>query len=163
MEQLSLFDLVDEKFTIDREVKLIELFAGIGSQAKAFERLQSKGKLPYGFKHHKISEWAIPSILAYNEIHQDYLEDYGKDFTEGMSKEEMVDYLFNLGISSNYNEPMKKAQISRLQEKKLRQVINAIKSEKNLVDVSKVTVDRLELTDMTIVYTSQVGVSHAKI
>jgi hypothetical protein len=33
MDQLSIFDLLHEKYKITKPIRLIELFAGIGSQA----------------------------------------------------------------------------------------------------------------------------------
>lgn len=38
-EQMDLFSYSTPKFKIDKPIRLIELFAGIGSQAKALERL----------------------------------------------------------------------------------------------------------------------------
>lgn len=38
-EQQNIFELLYPNFVIDRKVRLIELFAGIGSQAKALKNL----------------------------------------------------------------------------------------------------------------------------
>ena len=37
--QYSVFDIFSEPLKIDKPIRLIELFAGIGSQAKALERI----------------------------------------------------------------------------------------------------------------------------
>ena len=104
--QTTIFDMLYSKKTITKPIRLIELFSGYGSQALALKYLG----VP--FEHWKTCEWAIKSIQAYKDIHCDDVETYS-DF---MSKEALVDTLFNLGISQNYNEPMKKEQIARLNE-----------------------------------------------
>ena len=38
MEQLTIFDEMCDKFSITKPIRLIELFAGYGSQAMALER-----------------------------------------------------------------------------------------------------------------------------
>lgn len=56
--------LLEQKtYKITKPVRLIELFAGIGSQAKAFERLG----VP--FEHFKICEFDKYAVKAYNIIH----------------------------------------------------------------------------------------------
>ena len=89
MDQISIFDMLYEPYKITKPVRLIEFFAGIGSQAKALKRLN----IP--FEHHRICEWAIPSILAYTEIHHKDLKCYGIDYSEFYTKEELVDMLNN--------------------------------------------------------------------
>lgn len=51
------------RFYINRPIRLIELFAGIGAQAKAFERLGSP------FCRYRVCEFDSWSIKAYNLIH----------------------------------------------------------------------------------------------
>lgn len=60
--QIGLFDGT-RQFKIDRKVRLIELFAGIGSQAKALSRLG------WDFEHHAISEWETSAVKSYKAIH----------------------------------------------------------------------------------------------
>lgn len=56
--------LLEQKiYKITKPVRLIELFAGIGAQAKAFERLG----VP--FEHYKICEFDKYAVKAYNLIH----------------------------------------------------------------------------------------------
>ena len=129
---MNIFDVLYEPFKINKPIRLMEFFAGVGSQAKALKNL----KVP--FEHHRICEWAYPSILAYNEIHHKELPNYGIDFSDGKTKEEMIDFLFNKGISSNYNVPMKKEQIKRLDERKMRKIYNAIHSTNDMVNVEQV-------------------------
>ena len=64
-----------------------------------------------------------------------------------MSKDEMIDYLYNKGISSNYNEPMTKSQISRLNEKQLKTIIENIEITHNLVNIQQVKGQDLEIIE----------------
>jgi DNA (cytosine-5)-methyltransferase 1 len=60
--QISLFD-GSAQFRVDKPIRLIELFAGIGSQAKALERLGLQ------FEHYRICEFDKYAVCAYNAIH----------------------------------------------------------------------------------------------
>lgn len=65
--QMTIMDFLgkEEKFKIpkDKELFLIELFAGVGSQAMALKRLGVK------FKHHKVVEIEKYAVMSYNAIH----------------------------------------------------------------------------------------------
>ena len=135
--QLSIFDIMYPKYKITKPIRLIELFSGYGSQALALKYLG----VP--FEHWKTCEWAIKSIQAYKDIH--YLIDC--DFTNNLNKEQIADYLFNKGISSNYNEPMTKQQILKLNEKQLRDTYNNIQITNNLVNIQQVKGKDLEIED----------------
>ena len=51
MEQTSIFDFINKDYKITKPIRLIELFAGIGSQAKALERLGAN------FEHYRVVEF----------------------------------------------------------------------------------------------------------
>ena len=138
MNQMSIFDVLYPKFVIDKPIRLIETFSGYGSQALALKYLG----VP--FEHWKTCEWAVKSIQAYKDIHfTDDNNDYSKDLTENEIKE----YLFNKGISSNYNEPMTKEQIKRLSD--VRTIYNNIQATHNLVNIQQVKGNDLEIIDQT--------------
>lgn len=132
MDQLNIFDYLYENFKIDKPIRLIEFFAGIGAQAKALKNLGVE------FEHYKTCEWAIPSILAYSEIHHKELPKYGTKFSQNLTKEQLVGYLYSKGISSNYNEPMKEEQIKRMNVDKLKQIYDCIQWNNNLVNIQQV-------------------------
>lgn len=92
--QGSIFDELFEKKVITKKIRLIELFSGIGAQAKALEILN----IP--FEHYLTCEWAYNSIVGYNAIHIKDKTDYAKD----MTKEQLLSYL-NGNISIDYNKP----------------------------------------------------------
>lgn len=81
VQQLNLFNFGKENKIITKPIRLIELFSGIGAQAKALEVLGVE------FEHYKTCEWAVPSIKAYNAIHMKDLKDYSKE----LSKEQLIE------------------------------------------------------------------------
>ncbi len=135
--QISLFD-GNQQFKIDRPIRLIELFAGYGSQSLAFKYLG----VP--FEHHRIAEWTIKSTQAYKDLHfENDNNDYSKDF----NVDYLIDYLFEKGVSQNYSEPMTKEQIKRLGEEKIRTAYNNIIATNNLVSVCTAKGKDLGITD----------------
>lgn len=140
MNQLNMFELMYPEYKITKPIRLIEFFAGYGSQALALKYLG----VP--FEHHKICEWAVKSIQAYKDIHfEDDNEDYS--MLNNLSYEKLIDILYNYGISQNYNEPMKKEQIKKLGEKQVRKIFNNIVATHNLVNIQKVKGYSLEISD----------------
>lgn len=135
MSQLTLFD-GSQKFTINKPIRLIELFGGYGSQSLALKYLGVK------FEHWKLCEWAVKSIQAYKDIH--FAED-NTDYSKDHSDEFILNRLFKWGISANYNEPMTKEQIKRLGSAKQRQIYNNIKATHNLVNISQVKGEDLQI------------------
>lgn len=64
------FESLKPEFKIDRPVRLIELFAGIGIQAKALQ------KLGVDFEKWVISEWEVNATKSYKMalmVHYTYL------------------------------------------------------------------------------------------
>lgn len=74
MEQLNMFDMFYERVKIKNKIRLIELFAGIGAQAKALENLEKDGFLPKGFEHYRICEFDKYAVKSYNAIHNTNFE-----------------------------------------------------------------------------------------
>lgn len=135
--QISLFD-GDHKLTIDKPIRLIELFAGYGSQALALKYLGAN------FEHWKICEWAVKSIQAYKDLH---FGDDNTDYSATKTQDEVIDYLYSKGISANYNEPMTIEQIKRLGEQKQRIIYNNLVATHNLVSVCNCHASDLEISD----------------
>lgn len=138
MKQTTIFDMMYPKYKITKPIRLIEMFSGYGSQALALKYLG----VP--FEHWKICEWAIKSIQAYKDIH---FNNINFDFSGDLTKDNLVKVLYELGISSNYNEPMTKQQIERLNEKTLKTIWNNIITTKNLVNIQQVKGKDLEIVD----------------
>ena len=79
MQQISLFDIMYEKYIIKKPIRLIELFAGYGSQALALKYLGVK------FEHYRVVEFDKYAIQSYNEIHGTNFET--KDITKTSAKD----------------------------------------------------------------------------
>lgn len=62
-EQMSIFDFTHETFKIDKPIRLIELFAGVGSQAMALKEIDAD------FEHYRVVEFDKYAIASYNAIH----------------------------------------------------------------------------------------------
>ena len=138
MNQLDIFDLMYAPLKVEKEIALIELFAGYGSQALALKYMG----IPY--KHHKICEWAVKSIQAYKDMH---MTEDTTDYSKELTTDEIKEYLYNKGISSNYNEPMTKEQVYRLSEEKCRTIYNNIQATHNLVNIQQVGGGMLDIID----------------
>ena len=61
--QISIFDIIRPSIKITKPIRLIELFAGIGSQAMALKRLGAN------FEHYRVVEFEKYAIKSYNAIH----------------------------------------------------------------------------------------------
>ena len=138
MENLSIFDMLYENYKIKKPIRLIECFAGYGSQALALKYLGAN------FEHHKICEWATKSIQAYKDVH--FTND-NTDYSKDLSQDEVINYLATKGVSMNYNEPMSLDQIKRKSEEWQRTTYNNIIATHNLVNISQVKGKDLEIVD----------------
>lgn len=67
-QQLTIFDELCEEVKITKPIRLIELFAGYGSQAMALERLGAD------FTHHKVIEFDKFAVNSYNAVHGTYFK-----------------------------------------------------------------------------------------
>ena len=63
MIQTDIYDFFRKDFKITNKVRLIELFAGVGSQAMALKRLG------VDFEHYRVVEFDKYCINSYNAIH----------------------------------------------------------------------------------------------
>ena len=138
MGQTTIFEMLYPTFKIDKEIKLITLFSGYDSQALSLRYLG----VP--FIHHKTCEWAVKSIQALKDLH--FAED-NTDYSKDLNKVQLQEYLFNKGISQNYNVPMTREQINRLNEGNLRTIYNNIQATHNLVNIQQVKGKDLEIVD----------------
>lgn len=115
-EQLNLFAQSRREYKIDKPIRIIELFGGIGSQAKALENLGAN------FERWRLCEWAIPSIRAYAAIHDGWRGDKGK-----WEEATMEDLLKRTnGVSSDYNQPLSEEGRKRLGRKALEELCGAM-------------------------------------
>ena len=115
-EQLNLFAQSKKEYKINKPIRLIELFGGIGSQAKALENLGAN------FERWRLCEWAIPSIRAYSAIHEGWRGESGR-----WKEATMEDLLKRTnGVSSDYNQPLSEDGRKRLGRKALEELCGAM-------------------------------------
>lgn len=115
-EQLNLFAQSKQEYKIDKPIRLIELFGGIGSQAKALENLGAN------FERWRLCEWAIPSIRSYAAIHEGWRGESGR-----WKEATMEDLLKRTnGVSSDYNQPLSEEGRKRLGRKALEELCGAM-------------------------------------
>jgi site-specific DNA-cytosine methylase len=138
MNNISIFDCMYEDFKIDKPIRLIELFAGVGSQAMALRNLGAD------FEHYKISEWEVSATASYKAIH---MENDNTDYSLEIKKNELPQILFNYGISIDGKEPMTLEQIERKGEKWQRITYNNLRATNNLGSICNFKGEDLEIVD----------------
>lgn len=115
-----------EKLQIHKPIRLIELFAGIGSQAMALRNIGAN------FERYLISEWQVQAFASYKAIH--FAEDK-KDYSKEIATEKLSGILYNFGISANGKSQMTLKQIERKPESWKRETYNNIIATNNIVNV----------------------------
>lgn len=79
MDNMTIFDMLYPTFKINKPIRLIELFAGVGSQAMALRDLGAD------FEHYRVVEFDKFAITSYNAIHgtdfpaMDITQTFGSD------------------------------------------------------------------------------------
>ena len=136
--QTTIFEMIYPTYKIPKPIRTIELFGGYGSQLLALKYIGAN------VEQWKLCEWAIKSIQAYKDLH---CEDDNTNYSKDLTTEEIKEYLYKKGISSNYNDPMTKEQIKRLGEKQVRTIYNNIQATHNLVNIQQVKGKDLEIVD----------------
>lgn len=126
------------KYKIDKNIRLVELFSGVGTQAMALRDIGAE------FERYKTSEWEVNAIASYKAIH---CENDNTDYSRGMTKEELPEELYRLGISNDGKEPMPLEKIEKKPEKWLRNTYNNIKATNNVVSIVNATAADLEIVD----------------
>ena len=134
-QQMSLWDLIYPRKIIDKPIRLIELFSGIGAQYKALKQLTPN------VESWKTCEWAYNSYCSYNAIH---IKDF-TDYSQNLSKEELIEKV--RGTSTNYNEPLTDKQLKQKPIEWLRNAYNNIKATHNLINIMEVHGKDLEIVD----------------
>jgi DNA (cytosine-5)-methyltransferase 1 len=137
MDNYNLFGDIYPIYKIKKPIRLIEMFAGIGSQYQALKNIGAN------VEHHKIVEWQVNSIQAYNDIHIGDTTDYA----QGKTKEELVSFLLAKGVSIDYNKPVEEKQLQRKPIEWLSKVYNNIVATKNIVNIMNVRGSDLEIKE----------------
>lgn len=131
MDQMTMFEYLYPAFKIDKPIRLIELFSGVSSQAMALRDLGAE------FEHYLTCEWEVNAVASCKAIH---FGDDDTDYSAKYTEDELVDILFEMGISANGKNALTKEQISKHQNRSrwLRKTYNDIKATHNLVNIMRV-------------------------
>ncbi|MGT2958165.1 DNA (cytosine-5-)-methyltransferase [Streptococcus bovimastitidis] len=118
-------------------LKVVEAFSGIGAQKEALERAEIEHEIL------RTIEWDINAIYAYDVMHH-------SDLTPSeLSKDEIVNDLANVILSSDGKKPLTQRSIRYISESKLKRLHAAIVRNKNLCDITKVVGEDIpENTDL---------------
>lgn len=127
MTDISIFD-GEHPLLIEKSLRLIELFAGYGSQSLALKYLG----IPH--EHYFISEWAVKSIQAYKDMH---CHDDNKPYDSVFADKEIRNYLKGK-ISADYSTPLTDEQIERMPIDKARTIVRNMFATNNLGSICSI-------------------------
>lgn len=117
------------------KLKVIELFAGVGATKAALD------KLGIDVETVNIVEWEYHSTMSYHKVHVDDETNY----SDKLTKEEIVIKLFDMGVSADGKKPLSCKQIANIKESDIRRIYNSFVATKNLGSI--VNIGRLPYAD----------------
>jgi len=135
-QQMSIFDDVLPRYLINKKIRVISLFSGIGCQEKGLEIFN----IP--FESYKTCEWAANSIIGFNAIHNHI---YTNKNT--LDKDFVANELCKKGVSLDYNKPATLNELKRLNINKLNLIYEGIENMHNLVNIMNVKGGDLEINE----------------
>lgn len=136
---------------------VVELFSGIGSQAKALKNIG------ININVQATCEWDMHAFIAYDAIHNS--SETTQEAKE-MHLEDVFDKLKDFTLSNNGKEPMKAQTLHAYGAEVLRRMYSAITRTNNLVDISKVSGEQMPAETDILTYSfpcqdlSNVGAFH---
>ena len=117
------------------KLKMVELFGGYGATKQGIKEAnidcESVG----------ISEWNVYSLIAYDAVHTDD----GVDYSEGKSKQELIEELSKFTFSTDGHSP---CDIKKLKEDLLRKLYSANKRSNNLGSIIDLKVEDIPDCDL---------------
>ena len=112
------------------QLKIVELFSGIGSQAKALRNIGADIKVV------ATCEWDIHAIVAYDAIHN--RTDKIEPEYESLETSQLNNLLYSFSVSADGKKPMSCSTIRDLSRESKQRILSAIKRTNNLVNIQKV-------------------------
>lgn len=136
---------MSKEFKITKPVRMIELFAGYGSQYQALRRLRQN------CESYKISEWCIPSNSSYKAMLEVVDNKYDTiDYSKKYSDEEIINRLIRLGLSVDSKNPINEKFLKRKGINWCRKIFNEYVSTNNLGSITNIKANDLEIVDKDI-------------
>lgn len=113
---------------------LVELFSGIGSQAKALSNI--------GMDINVVAtcEWDIQAFCAYDAIHN---STEIPEYIDKLSKRELLNLLSKYTLSNNGKDPMNRRNFNSYSEEVLKRIYTGIVRSNNFVDIKSMTGESL--------------------
>lgn len=118
----------------NKMLNIVELFSGIGSQAKALENINAC------FKTTNTCEWDIHAIVAYDLIHN---SGELNSSSLGLTKLELLEKLKGYNLSGDCKNPINRKYLNSLPEETLRQIYSSILNTGNFVDIKSLSGESL--------------------
>ena len=112
-----------------KEYNIVELFSGIGSQARALKNIG------ININVQAICEWDIHAFIAYDAIHESC---FNLPEVENLNKQQILEKLSHYTLSNNGKEAMTCQTLHSYSEEVLKRILSAIKRTNNLVDISSI-------------------------
>ena len=117
-----------------RQCNIVELFSGIGSQAKALKNLG------YTVNTLGTCEWDLHAFIAYDAIHKS--TDIPAEI-ESMTKPELLEQLKGYSLSNDGKEKMEYKTLRTYSKAVLKRILTAIQRTHNFVDVNSLTGEQM--------------------
>ena len=117
-----------------KQCNIVELFSGIGSQAKALKNLG------YTVNALGTCEWDIHAFIAYDAIHSSAEIPAEIDV---LTKKELLDILQGYTLSNSGKEKMDFKTLRTYSEPVLKRILTAIRRNSNFVDISALTGEQM--------------------
>lgn len=117
-----------------KQCNIMELFSGIGSQAKALKNLG------YDVNALGTCEWDLHAFIAYDAIHSS--TDIPADI-DVLTKPELLEQLKGYTLSNSGKEKMDYKTLRTYSEPVLKRILTAIRRNNNFVDVSSLTGEQM--------------------
>jgi DNA (cytosine-5)-methyltransferase 1 len=115
-------------------INMVELFSGIGSQARALERLSIKRNMKLNILN--TCEWDIHSFIAYDIIHNN---DYHINTDVlSLNRSELISKIRHYNLSNDGKHPIKEKVLDKYPLDLLQRILSSIRNTRNLVNVSDV-------------------------
>lgn len=115
---------------MEKQCNIVELFSGIGSQAKALKNLDLTVNAL------GTCEWDLHAFIAYDAIHSS--TDIPADI-DAMTKAELLKQLQGYTLSNSGKEKMDYKILRTYSEQVLKRILTAIRRNNNFVDISSLT------------------------
>ena len=123
---------------MEKTYNLVELFSGIGSQAKALKNIASQAKdlmnLDISVNIQGTCEWDVHALSAYDVIHNS--PEIPKEIDE-MSKDQLLKILCNYTFSNSGKAALEFSALRTYSEESLKRIYTSIVRNKNFVDVTR--------------------------